>query len=1518
MSIKRIILVGIFCSLFCLSNAQKDKFTTFTAANYIGEIAAFLEQDKGSDKNQLAVNEAMLKKYTPIWTEYSKINKERIVEISNQLLKQKIRPQPDFYKFVQVQIVFKNSTQTTQSFDNWISCMELLFEKKKKLKDFISFIEYTDNILVHRIIYESRSSKWEASQSATFMFDIVQNKIVVVFNKPFELYYNSDKDGGTIFGTTGIYDVFDNEWMGKGGKIDWGRTGLSSTEVWATLNTYIANTKFPKFMADSVAFVNKKYFKEPVYGRLEEQLVNQMEPEKYVFPKFRSYKKDFIIPSILPEVDYRGSFMMNGSKFITSDTKNPATLIFYRDNKPFAIVTSFKFFITSDRVTSEGADIKIYIDGDSIYNSGVDVRYIAGDKNLSFINPSNRNYYGPYSNTYHNLDMYCESITWDKKEDVLDLAMLRQQGTQSFSTFESSNYYSLNKYREIQGIDETSPLQRVYRYMKNRNSDEFYLDEFAQFIKMDIMQAKLMIHNLSKAGLLNYNEGEGRVYVKQKLPDYSRAYAKSPGIDYDALILMSETANTSNAILDLKTNELAMKGVRKFVVSDTHQVAIYPKGGNVVVKKNRNIVFNGLINAGRFLMYVSDAVFDYTEFKLVLPKVDSMMFYVKSFTDLRQDAPLVRVRTPIHSLKGEILIDKSNNRSGLKKTKGYPIFNSLEDSYAYYDNPVVRKGVYTRDRFYYTLHPFSIKNMMTFETDSLIFNGILTSAGIFPELKEPLRVQKDYSLGFVMETPPSGLPAYRGKGQYKKTIDLSYNGLLGSGDVEYLTSVSRASKNNIVFMPDSMLAVTDTFFIKENGLYPDVRAGKVNERWLPYQDEMYVYSRKTPFQMYRNEAKFRGYLILKPSGLTGNGTAQIRESELYADLFEMSSRNMSSKNSEFKLRSELFNGLAFYAANVKSNIDFEKQKGDFTSNGELERVELEIMQYAAYVDMFSWEMNKKELTLLNSKSQATQGMNAIPIDKRIGKIMPGARYVSTNPQQDSLSFRAVKGVYKYNEGKLTTKDVFLIEVADAAIAPKGDSVRIFTGAKMDKISQSQILANVTDKYHLFYDADVTVLSKNQYNATGYINYIDETGAKQKIALSNISPNTSRITIGSGYISDSIGFTLSPAFGYMGNVTVNAQEQYYTFTGGVQLRHTCKASEEKLGFMKFKGMVDPKDIVIPVEEIPTDLNGKRMTASILFSKSNLEPYSAFLTLDKAVDNDIINASGYLAYNKARKEYRIGSMEKVDNPVENTGQYLALKTESCDVVGEGILNFQIKQNFVKLLSYGTIEVNNTKTETEINMMLGFSFPFLEQALNMMGQYISDDLGLAPADLGNENIRRALCTYLGDEKGNATFSDLSAMGEYEKIPEVFRYTLFFDNIKWKYSPNLGYYCNTRAALGMVGKMQIHKMITTRMQLHKRGTGTELRIFLQVDRDHWYYFNYNCDRQIMRVYSSIGEFNDLIRNTKEGDRVVEGKSTEGTYRYSLGTKNEAESFSRNLSDIENPNHNIEDYDEEEESDME
>ena len=1466
--------------LFGNVRAQKGRITEFTTEGLPMEMLEYLNQAT-SDKEKKSENSKLINAFTSTYKMMSSEEQSRLTAISNVVLKLKVRQLPDVSNFISTVNKMKSAGES-ENFDQWLSCIEFIQGRNKKVKDFTDFVEFTDGLVSSRTLYASRSCTWQMQSGCKYRMKIENGEIKIVVDSPIELYYSSDKDNGTIYGTKGEYYYFDNTWKGNGGRLNWDRTGIPTTACWANLSKYEAVTKFPKFVADSVQFTNTNYFSQPIYGRVEEALSAKMEPEKYTFPKFRSYQKDFMMKDVLPGVDYRGSFMMNGSKFITSDTKNPATLIFYRQGQPFITVNSVKFTITSNRIVSENAAVKIYIDGDSISNNGITVRYLAGEKQVNLINDSKRNYYSPYSNSYHNLDMYCESITWKMAEDKLDFAMLGASGDQSFSTFESNSYYSEQKFREIQGIDQVSPVIRVYRYMQMRDMTyDFFMDEFAKAIKMDIMQAKSMIHTLAKSGLVSYNEAQGKVYVNDKLVDYAKASAKSKDYDYDALILQSSSKN-NNAELDLSTNSLNVHGVEKFVLSDSQQVAIYPNQGELTVRKNRDIDFNGRINAGRFIFYATGATFKYDAFKVDLPQVDSMIFYVTKFNNPQEEHI---VYTPLHNLTGFLQIDQSDNHSGLKKvTEQYPIFTSQKDSYVYYDRKDIHNGAYVRDKFYYTIRPFVVKNMVKFVTDSLSFNGVLTSAGIFPDIEEPLKVQPDYSLGFVRKSPRTGYPAYGGKGKFTNRIDLSYRGLRAQGQVEYLTSVIESK--TIYFMPDSMVSVSDTFYVKEQGSFPDIRNSRAMQRWYPYADSMRVSQLQNgpQFKMYHNDALLAGHTVLKPEGAYASGAITIKEGTLESLRFALQPKDMYSNVTAFTLRSDVYNNIAFYATDMKSHVDYTKRRADFVANAELGRTQLPLLQYAAYVDKFSWEMDRKELDLINSKSESSQGLEGLTLRERFAhKEQPGALFVSTNPTKDSLNFHAVRSTYLYNAGQLTCRQVFTVNSADAVIAPGGDTLHIRQGGTIDLMKHSQILASRENRYHLIYDADVLLDGARKYSGKGYIDYVDVDNKKQRIYLSSIAPDNRGVSVGNGFIPDSADFTLNSAFGFAGNVRVEADKEHYYFDGGVRLLHKCPTNAE-LGLLAYSSYLDPKQILVSVPEIPTDWKGNRITASMLFNKLDMKPYAAFLTQERAADNELMGAYGYVTYDNDNHQYMIASAEKIQDPENVVDKYLTLNTETCEMTAEGPINFNVKQNYVNVFNYGTATLGGAKEgDLEMQSIFGFTFPIDEKVLGTMAQLIGDDLRLSPSQPGNEATRRAMIYYMGAEQGAEAYSNYVSTGFYDKMPKEFESTILIEGLDWQYDPVLGYRYDGVASLSMIGKKQLHLATRVKAQLHRKGNGVYLVLYIQVASDHWYYFNYEFNSQQMLIQSSVGEWVDMIKALPADKRHVSGKSDQGDYRYRI-----------------------------------
>lgn len=1470
--------------------AQSKQPVNFNNSDLPAQLVEYLNQGT-SDNEKKSQNAKLIKQFTPVYNAMELDMKDRVVEIFVTMQKLRARQLPDAYNFIETldALALKGDMG---NFEQWIASLEYLQQRNKSMKDFNAFVSFMQSFLADNMLNDSKSSKWQVQQGTPYKLLLEGKEIVLVFAKPFDLYYNSDKDEGTIYGTTGRFNYFGAEWKGRGGRIGWDRTGIPSEVCHADLGYYEAVLKFPKFSADSVKFINTNYFQSPIYGHIDEMLTGKMDPDKYLYPKFQSYQKNFKLKGIAKGVDYSGGFMMNGAKFITSDPKNPASLIFHRAGKPFVAVSSPKFTITDKRIVSENAAVKIYIGDDSIFNKGITVRYIMADNKVLFINSLKRNYYSPYNNTYHNLDMHCESMVWLMDKDVLEMSMLNESGAQSTSTFESKDYFTDAKFRQIQGIDQLSPVIRVYRYMESRDMIyDFYVDELAQYIHMDVIQAKSMVHTLAHSGLVSYDENAGRVFVNDKLVSYAKAYSKVKDNDYDAIVLESDTKGV-NASLDLKSNDLKMHGVKKFVVSDSQRVVIAPKGGEITVRKNREIHFDGRIDAGKFFMYVTGARFLYDDFMLDMPQVDSLYFYVTQFNNAQKDHI---VYTPLFNLTANIQIDKPDNHNGLKKNKGYPMLNSLKDSYVYYDRKEIYGGAYKRDAFYYTLKPFVIKDMLDFVTDSLYFNGSLTSAGIFPEIVEPLRVQKDYSLGFVRKTPAAGLPAYGGKGNYVQKVDLSYKGFRGEGTVKYLAAEIRSKQ--IVFLPDSMISVSDTFFLAENGTYPDVHNGRCFQRWYPYRDSMRVSMVRggKPFAMYRNDATLTGNVTIMPGNAYAAGTAEVKDGTLASRRFSLHSRDIAAKVSTFTLRSDRYNNVAFAAQDIQSAVDFDKRQGEFATNRATDRVMLPLVQYVAYIDKFTWDMDKQQVDLRNSKSLSTDGMEMLGIRERVARPdMPGARLVSSDPKQDSLSFHAVRSIYNYNDAVLQCKKVFLVDVADVAVAPAGDTLRIGPNGTVDLLRHSQILASKGTKYHHFYDADVMIGGARQYAAKGTYNYVDEEEQRRRIHFDTIAPNAAGHTVAKAFIPADSNFRLSAAFGFAGRVTAEAEKEFLYFDGGVKLLHHC-TPESELALLAYADYLDPRNIGITVPELPTDWKGQPISAGILFNRTaDLMPYPAFLTTNRIADNDLLKASGRLVYDKDSKKYIIASQEKIDDFANTYAPYLTLDTRTCMAVGEGPVNFNQRSNFFSMLQYGTVQADGRDaTKASIKSVFGITFPFDEKVRDVMAQYIADDLRVAPASDENELLRSACRYYMGAEDGNTAYLTYRMNGFFGKVPKEMESTILFENVEWHYSPALGWYHDGTVVLSSIGKKELHLTVQAKMQLNRRGTATYLTIYLQVAGDHWYYFNYECTSQQMVIQSSVGEWVDMIKGLSAEKRSFGGTGSAGNFSYRLSTsRNEVPNF--------------------------
>lgn len=1477
---KRLILAAVAILLSLNLMAQKTKTVDFEPATLVDQLTELLVKQT-SDSDRQKANAKTMKAFSASYGALDEATQRRVADVYTYAQRAKLKNNPDLAALTATLVAYASAPGGGQNFEGWLQTLEAFKRKSAKAKAVNEWVAFSSELLASRTLYHSSSCQWNFSATTPFRLEASKEGTLVWFDTPADLHYASAKDEDVIHGTTGVYDYRDNTWRGQGGRLDWSRTGLGREACYADLQAYQAEVKFPKFNADSVLFTNTHYFSNPIRGRVEEVIGNPTEPEKYSYPRFRSYQRDFVLPDILPGVDYDGSFTMNGSKFVTASSKHPASLVFRREGKPQLRVTSTKFTLQPERLVAENATATLYLgDDDSITNNGLTVRFRPAEGIVHLINDAKRNFNSPFTDTYHGFDIYCEAIAWNIAKDEVSFANLGDAGSLSMVEFESANCYTYSKYRAIQGIDQENPVRRVYDYAGQVGS-RFRIEGFSCAIGLDLGQTKLLIHNLSRHGLVTFNEMTQEVLVKEKLVDYVKAFAKAKGFDYDALTLESQTRGT-NAVLSLQDTAIQMRGIRQFVVSDSHQVMVYPRGGLVSVGRNRDISFSGRVNCGKFVMYVTDADFSYEHYRFAMPHVDSLFFYVPEF-----DNPdtLHIVYTPLYGLVGTLTVDRDDNHSGLAKNKEYPIFESQENSFVYYDKPNIQRAQYVRERFFYTLHPFTLQSLADFRTDDLAFNGVLTSAGIFPDIKEPLRVQRDYYLGFLIETPAGGFPAYGGKGRYTSQVSLNSAGLRGAGELDYLTSHS--ASRDYLFLPDSALTVVDTFLVREEQGFPDVHNGRASMHWLPYADSMSVVTLKNgqPFRMYRDEALMRGQLALRPAGALASGTITAGDGTLTSQRFALASRAMTAEVSTFSLYSTAFKTTAFSASNVSSKVDYDARHGEFRNTEGPARSSLQMVQYEAFADQYDWEMDRQLLTLVNSTRPNSEGMTQMDLRMRLQKRddMPGVRFVSTDPAQRSLAWNSLRANYMYNAGDLSAEGVYLLLVADAAIAPDADTLHVAKGGQMRVLDHAQLIANRDSAYHLITDASLIVASADDYTGKGTLVYVDDVAKKTPLFLDHISVHGGH-TWAEGNIAADAQFQISSAFGFAGKVRAEGDKPLLHFDGGVRLIQPCIPADQ-LGLLAYSDYTDPEHVHVVVPELPTDWQGHRITASILLDPKTLQPQPAFLTAQRAADNELLAAHGVLTYLGGEKSYMIGSEQKVSDPGSVVAPYLALSTTDCTVEGEGPMDLTLRRTQASFYTYGTASVGiRNQADDYLRTVFGFTFPIDKGIVAALAQNLKDDLRLnAVPPTTNAEMRHALMHHLGTDKGAGAYALYSATGHLDKLPAEMVSTVLFDNLKWQYSPTMGLFYDGKAGIVSVGDEQLNLQVNVKAQIYMRGGSQQMVFYIQAATDHWYFFRFDLGSQELTLYSSSGTWLDLVKALPLEQRKIEREGL-GTFRYFVG----------------------------------
>ncbi len=1471
----------VFCNI---TLAQEFRKFSGEPGTFPEELARFMQP------NITEKEEAILQHFTAVWridSLYTAEEQNQIVKISMLLLEKKAKPSPHFSQYMECLIRFKKKNQTPENFHNWMGgIMFLADERKTTLSALSRVFNFTQQFIDSAVLFQSATVTWKSSNKECRITG--ENGITVLLGQT-NLTCRTRFDSIQIQETRGTFDPVENLWKGNEGLVTWERAGFKPDEVYARLRGYEIDMTRSDYRAEQVTFVNKLYFSNPLEGILTDKVQYNKTPADADFPKFDSYQKDFSVKNLYKDINYEGGLSMQGARLVgTGNPEKPATVSIFRKDTLVIIARSNYFAFKADRINSSFTSIVIKLKGDSIFHPGLAFLFMVPNRELTLFRTDDFISRSPYYNSYHNVDMTFEQLIW--KMDQPFMRFTASMGSSiGIANFESVNLFDNNKFQSMQGMDEVHPLVSIRSFARTIGMEEFRSDDFADYLRKPLSQVRQLLMRAAAMGFVFYDVNTDMATIKPRLHDYLAASISR--IDYDVISFPSRTETPlENAIFDLRNYDLVIQGIPRIFVSDSQNVVIYPAKDRIILKKDRDFQFDGTVTAGLLTFYGQNFFFNYDTFKIRLQQIDSLHIrYLTGGYD-NYGMPIVdHVNNLIENITGDLFIDVPDNKSGRQSFPEYPIFKSRESSYVYYDRTDIQNGTYRHEDFYFEIYPFTMDSLDNFNRRAMNFDGEFRSAGIFPDIKESLRLQPDKSLGFSHTTQPEGLPLYGGKGNFISHIQLTNNGLRGKGKVEYLTSVTYS--DDILFYPDSMNAHAKEYTIAEQTTgteYPMVHSGNNYVHWMPYLDAMNIYKKDVDFSMINDSTSLAGNLKLQPSGLTGSGKMDLKNSDLTSGSFTYRAKEILADTADFYLKSVHSEGFTVLTDNVKARIDYRTKTGYFNSNEDFTMVTFPENKYISYLDYFVWNMNNKELAMGSNKTFSKEGAAE-------EEEFFGPRYISVDPRQDSLNFISPLSYYDYEGNMIKATQVKYIDVADTRIYPDNESVTIKPDALMKPLEKARLIASRTNQYHTLYNADITIQSRKAFTGEADYDYADELDRKQVIHFKTVVAEPLKPTVAKGEIIEADHFTLSPVFRYQGKVTLNADNQYLSFNGAALIETNCENLPVK--WVYFQSEIDPFNIYIPLADPLIDVDRNKIYNGIYVSYDSIHLYPAFLCHRKNYsDKPIVSAGGFLYYDKTTQQFKIASKEKLYNP-STPGNYVSILRETCQLYGEGNMSIGANMGQVKQTVAGNAWFDVNQNKAVLDIILGLDFYIAPDIIGIMAGEIDSLPDLPATDLNSTTYIKGLTELIGQERFDALRTEISLFGSVKEMPPELKHTIMFNELKLQWNDETNSYFSVgKIGIASINNTQINKRVNGLIEIQLKRSGDICDIYLQMNRQTWYYFGYT--RGVMQIHSSNRQFLDKMIAMKPNERRQKVSSGE-SYIYMVSTDMKKNAFVRKYRDL-------------------
>jgi hypothetical protein len=1388
---------------------------------------------------------------------------QEIIVTANVLAPRGLQPFPYYNNFfMSINNMVRNKVSGDRLF-TWLKVCASVARNQKKgdNKDLAKYLEFSIAMSQYNAMYHSAGRTWR-SDAANYTLSYENAKAVVSFPAG-KLTGSSTTDTIYIYNTSGKFLPSEDKWYGKGGKVDWTRNKMSASNVYANFRSeYTINFDNTIYTVDSVEFYYKDFFQTPLYGNFTDKFISGGNDSSASYPRFNSTGRNITMKDVVPNATYVGGFGLWGSKVIgvgTPDT--PAAVTFFRkDKKRMLTAYSQSFTIRKgEEVSSPKTEVMIFNGNDTIYHPELTLTYKAKNNEVKMLRGESGISKSKFFDSYHNHEFEVDAIIWNLDSNRMKLQTLNGVG-QVGSIFESNNYFNKDRIRKIQGGASYEPLSIIKRMYEKTGSKQLNATDLARAIDPHLTeeQAKSLYYELVEMGFIRYDEAAGIVTMRDKVINYVMSNSKK--VDYDIIRIKSIPKDGIDYI-DLKNNNVELKGVASVPISDTASVVIFPANKTIKLQKDRDMEFDGLVYGGRLDFFGKNYKFDYAPFTIDLNGLDSMRINIPDSANSLDEYGQPKLRTlltDIIGVKGLLEVDAPINKSGRTRLSQFPKLTSKDKSYASYEDPAIAGGAYKRKDFYFEINPFKLDSLNSFTPSVINWGGRLVSGGIFPDVKNNLHIMPDLSLGFDITTPDNGLDLYKDitkdGSKYEGGLTLNHKGLSGKGTINHLTATF--TSQDIMFYPDSLRAVADTFHIKKipDGVRtPEVTSGGNMVFWKPKSDSMLIFMKTTPFAMYENQTKLSGNLLLTGKGLRGSGLLDWREANITSRDFQFRSDDLAADTAGLDIKSASGDKVTFKTPNVNAKIDFKNRVGDFKTNTPDIPTEFAYNNFKTDIGEFKWYIDQKIL------------------DFNVPKGSNGEYFTSTRTSQLGLKFLAKRATYNLETSILRAEQVPYINIADAKVVPDSGIVVIEGEAKIDQLKNATIYVDTITNRHKIVNCTVDIISKAELKGTGEYSFSTAGHKDQKITFNDIKCTKEVIgdnkknqfneysLVAKGDVGDSANpFYIYPNVTYHGEAYLYGKNPYLFMKGYAKINF--KNPDVTSDDFKIIDDINPDTLFLHYDSTTKSSDGPRTVTGIYFDKQGELPtiyHALFTQIHHASDLCLFKAPGVVTFNARTNEYLMGDEDKIKKGLL-AGNLMKYNDDKGIIKGEGEMSLGADFQVIRSEAAGTMEVDLKKKQYTFNMTFGLDMKTGNKSLDEKFQTIMFNDNTDLPDINYEGDRfKMVYSNLADPKvDDKLIKNLDVVPTFVR-PKDFDYSLVFSDVNFIYDPDdLTLRSYGKIGVAMVGDKAINKRLDGFIEIGLKNNN--FNIYIKTGANEWFYFEYKPNS--LGLISSYDDYNRIV----------------------------------------------------------